>query len=471
MKSIMNRRDFLKFAGTGMATMIAPKSLSTSLAAAGARQPNLLFIYIDDMGWGDLGFMHNTFYETPNIDSLARQGVVFTSAYANAPNCAPSRACLMSGQYGPRHGVYTVGSSERGKANLRKLISIKSKVTLDPGIVTIAESLKAAGYTCGHFGKWHLGKSATTDPAAQGFDDVLVTDRADRKAKTDAHHTKQITDRAMAFMENARSKPFFCYVTHNTIHTPIVEAPKLVAKYEQKPGVKGPGKHPVVAAMVETLDKNVGRLLAKLDDLKIADNTVVFFFSDNGGVLGYSSMGPLRGCKGTLYEGGIRVPLAVRWPAAVKAGQTCDVPVMGIDFYPTMLEMASAAKPSGQILDGQSIVALLKGANKLERKAIFWHFPSYLQGNYGFPGVWRTTPAGALRSGDWKLIEYFEDGTLELYNLKDDIGERNNLAKKIPEKTAQLHRLLLQWRKHLNAPVPTKLNPKYNPTAKPNKQT
>jgi arylsulfatase A-like enzyme len=214
--------------------------------------------------------------------------------------------------------------------------------------------------------------------------------------------------------------------------------------------------------MIETLDKNVGRLIAKLNELKLADNTIVVFFSDNGGVLNHSSMGPLRGCKGTLYEGGVREPMAVRWPGNVKPGSLCDEPVMAIDFYPTFLELAGAPKPD-QILDGMSIVPLLKGKKKLKRKAIFWHFPAYLQGNYGYPGRWRTTPAGAVRAGNWKLIEYFEDGRLELYNLKKDIGEKDNLAQKNPKKTKKMHRLLKQWRESVKAPVPTKLNPEYKP--------
>ena len=437
-----------------------------------------MFILIDDLGWQSVGFMGSRYYETPNIDKLAGQGVIFTSAYTNAPNCAPTRACLMSGQYTPRHGVYTVGSSARGKAHLRKLIPIPNKVMLDLDIVTIAEALKPAGYACGHFGKWHLGKNKNYkparpgDPGSQGFDDVFTTQKAKSNAdlKTDAHHTKMITDKAIAFIEKNKDKQFFCYVSHNTIHTPIIEAPDLVAKYQARPESKQAENNPVVAAMIETLDKNVGRMLDRLDDLKIADNTVVFFFSDNGGVLKMSSMGPLRGGKGMLYEGGIRVPMIVRRPGKANAGSVCDVPVIGVDFYPTILEMAGTAKPTGQILDGESVVPLLKGRNTLKRKAIFWHFPAYLQADYGFPGTWRTTPAGAVRQGNWKLIEFFEDGRLELYNLKDDIGERNNLAQQMPQKTKELHGLLKRWRGSVNAPVPAKLNPEYNPNKKNTKR-
>jgi len=466
------RRDFLKLAGTTAASLLVSRySAAPAKGATMTTPPSFLFIFIDDMGWGDVGFNGGKFYQTPNIDRLAKQGTVFTSAYANAPNCAPSRACLMSGQYTPRHGVYTVGSSTRGKARRRKLIPIKNKVMLDPNIVTIAEALKPAGYVCGHFGKWHLGRNKnyergrSGDPASQGFDEVLTTRKPSKKTapRADAHHTRQITDRAVTFIEKNKDKPFFCYVSHNTIHTPLIEDPRLVAKYKAKPESAQPGKNPVVAAMIETLDTNVGRLVDKLEDLKIADNTVVFFFSDNGGVFGLSSMGPLRAGKGTLYEGGIRVPMAVRWPSRTKPGSVCDVPVIEIDFYPTMLDMAGAAKPSSQVLDGQSLVPLFKGHADLKRQAIFWHFPAYLESNYGYPGTWRTTPAGAVRAGNYKLIEFFEDGRLELYNLKEDIGEKDNLAEKMPERTSQLHKLLKDWRKSVNAPVPTERNPLYNP--------
>ena len=236
----------------------------------------------------------------------------------------------------------------------------------------------------------------------------------------------------------------------------------MIDKYKDKEP-DGGQNNPAFAAMVESVDQCVGRVMKGLDELGLRDDTVFFFFSDNGGVFGITSMAPLRGGKGTLYEGGIREPMIVCWPGRVKGGSVCDVPVIGIDFYPTMLEMADAAKPTGHVLDGESIVPLLKGDKGLKRDAIFWHFPAYLQRNYGWKETWRTTPASVVRQGDWKLIEYFEDGRLELYNLKEDIGEHNNLAQKMPEKAGQLHALLKRWRISVNAPVPTELNPAYNP--------
>ncbi|MHC4155841.1 MAG: sulfatase [Planctomycetota bacterium] len=473
------RREFIKTLGLGAAYCTLPGCGGSNNALSGRPEPskpNFVFIFIDDMGWKDLGYMGSKYYETPNIDKLAGQGVVFTSAYANAPNCAPSRACLMSGQYTPRHGVYTVGNSERGPARLRKLIPIKNNTTLDPKVVTIAEALKPAGYVTASIGKWHLGKGTETGPEGQGFDVSIAGNRAGMTRRhfspynlanlTDGPEGEYLTDRlteeALSFMEKNRDRPFFLYLSHYAVHPPIQAKKAMIDKYKNKEPHSGQN-NPTFAAMVESVDQSVGRVMKRLDELGLKDNTVVIFFSDNGGVFGITSMEPLRGGKGTLYEGGIREPMIVRWPGKAKGGTVCDVPVIGIDFYPTMLDIAGAAKPAGQVLDGESIVPLLKGEQSLKRDGIFWHFPAYLQRNYGWKETWRTTPAGVVRQGDWKLIEYFEDGRLELYNLKDDIGEQNNLAQKMPGKTRQLHELLKQWRKSVNAPVPTELNPAYNP--------
>ncbi|MHC4624870.1 MAG: sulfatase [Planctomycetota bacterium] len=454
MKNALQRRDFLKAAGLGAAALVLPGCLNGagSRATKGVgKRPNFVFIFIDDMGWKDLGYMGSRYYETPNIDKLAGQGVVFTSAYANGPNCAPSRACLMSGQYTPRHGVYTVGNPERGKARLRKLIPIENKTTLDPKVVTIAEALKAAGYVTASIGKWHLGSSAETGPEGQGFDVNIAGYRAgmtrrhfspyNLESLTDGpegeYLTDRLTDEAIKFIEANKIRPFFLYLSHYAVHTPLEAKEAMIDKYRNKTP-HGGQNNPTFAAMVESVDQSVGRVMKRLDELGLRDNTVVFFFSDNGGIFGITSAAPLRGGKGTLYEGGIREPMIVRWPGKVKGGSVCNVPVIGIDFYPTMLQMAGAPKPTGHILDGESIVPLLKGERTLKRDAIFWHFPAYLQRNYGWKETWRATPAGVVRQGDWKLIEYFEDGRLELYNLKDDIGEKNNLAQHKPDKTRQL---------------------------------
>jgi len=266
------------------------------------------------------------------------------------------------------------------------------------------------------------------------------------------------------FIETNKDQPFFLYLPHYAVHTPLQAKAELIEKYKKKAGSNGQN-NPKYAAMIESTDQGVGRILDKLDELGLTDDTIVFFFSDNGGVKGITSSEPLRGGKGMLYEGGIREPMAVRWPGVVKPGTTSDTPVIGVDLYPTILEMADALTPEGKLLDGESIVPLLKGQSDLDRKAIFWHFPAYLQGKAegARDPHFRTRPAGAVRAGDFKLIEYFEDGALELYNLTDDIAEKNNLADTMPEKAAELHTLMLAWRKEVNAPVPTELNPDYNP--------
>ncbi len=481
--SKMTRRQYIRTL-LGYASVAALSNLGCEgRQSREQRRPNFVFILIDDLGYKDVGFMGSKYYETPNIDRLAKQGMVFTNAYANAPNCAPTRACILSGQYTPRHGVYTVGTSERGPAALRKLIPIPNRTTLPREVVTIAEALKPAGYVSASIGKWHLGSDPEFGPRAQGFD-VNVAGNAAGSPRSyfspyrnkdlpdgpkGEYLTDRLTDEALKFIEANKSKPFFLYLPHYAVHTPLRGKQELVEKYRQKPPADGQ-RNPVYAAMIESVDQSVGRIMAKLDELGLAENTVVVFFSDNGGVGGYRELGimqneitsnaPLRGGKGMLYEGGIREPMVVRWPAAVKPGTVCHEPVIGIDFYPTFLEIAGVDPPAGHVLDGESLVPLLKQTGKLKREAIFWHFPAYLQARNG---TWRTTPAGVIRQGDFKLIEFFEDGTLELYNLSEDIGEKNNLAQKMPDKVRELHERLVRWREEIGAPVPTERNPKYNP--------
>ena len=446
--------------------------------ARAVERPNIVFFLIDDLGWTDVSFMGSEYYETPHVDRLASQGMVFRSAYANAPNCAPSRACLMSGQYTPRHGIYTVGDSKRGNAPFRKIEPIKNTTTLADRFVTIGEALQASGYTTATMGKWHLGK----DPTSQGFD-VNIAGREWGSPSGGGYHSpykypnlvtetkgEYLTDRlgqeACQFIETNKDKPFFLYLTHYAVDTPIQAKQKLVAKYKAKDPVGG-HKNAAYAAMVESMDDSIGAVLGKLDSLKLTDNTIVIFFSDNGGHGGVTSNAPLRGSKGMLYEGGIREPLVIKWPGITQAGSQSDEPVIGVDLYPTLLEATGSAKPKDYLLDGKSLVPLLKDAsNSLDRPALFWHFPAYLQGYTARHGPFRTTPAGAIRMGDWKLIEYFEDNSLELYNLKQDLGEKKNLAQAMPEKTRELHQALLTWRKQVKAPVPTEKNPRYDPNAR-----
>jgi arylsulfatase A-like enzyme len=470
----LSRRTFLQkigLAAVSAGTVFESTScVINSERRTAEKSPNIVFIFIDDLGYKDLGCYGSRYYETPHIDKLAGKGKRFTSAYSNAPNCAPTRACLISGQYTPRHGVYTVGSPERGKARLRKLIPIKNKTNLDSKVVTIPQALKAAGYRTACIGKWHLGDKAPFRPEDRGFDVVFRRTRRSHFMPDDRYLTDVLTDESLKFIEDNRDKPFFLYLSHHTVHTPIQAKEELIEKYKQKKPSDG-HNNPTYAAMIESMDQSVGAVCDKLDELKLSDNTAVFFFSDNGGYANATSMAPLRGSKGMLYEGGIRVPMIARWPGRIKAGTSCDVPVIGIDFYPTFLEIAGAPKPSEHILDGVSLVPLLTRRENLKRKAVFWHFPAYLEPYNEKQKPWRTTPAGAVRSGDWKLIEFFEDGTIELYNLKDDISETNDLAKTNSNKAKELHRMLIEWRKSVNAPVPTEKNPEYEPAARLRKKS
>jgi arylsulfatase A-like enzyme len=462
----MRRRDFLKGIGVGVSSLFVPGCAKQALQAGGEmpaqKKPNFVFIFIDDLGWRDLGVAGSDYYETPNIDKLAGQGVVFTDAYSNAPNCAPTRACLMSGQYTPRHGVFTVGTPERGPAKLRKLIPTPNTTSLDTKAVTIPEALKSAGYTSACLGKWHLGNKEPHRPQDQGFDVVFQRSRRSHFTKDGQYLTDRLTEEAVKFIEANKDKRFFLYLSHHAVHTPIQAKKELIDKYKKKKPANG-HNNPEYAAMIESVDQSVATVMDKLDELGLAENTVVFFFSDNGGHANFTSMAPLRGSKGMLYEGGIRVPMIVRWPGRAQPGGICSVPVIGIDFYPTMLEMAGVEKPAGHVLDGESIVPLLRAKGAFKREAIFWHFPAYLEPYNKQQRPWRTTPAGAVRQGSWKLIEFFEDGRLELYNLKRDLSEKNNLAEKMPEKAEELHQLLVNWRKSVDAPVPTEKNPRYKP--------
>ncbi len=494
------RRTLLKGAGLLGTAALAPRLACAQLQSP---KPNFVIVLIDDMGWKDVGFMGNTFVETPNLDKLAREGTVFTSAYANAPNCAPTRACIISGQYTPRHGVYTVGDSVRGPTTWQKLIPTPNSEALPDSTVTIAEALKPAGYTSACIGMWNLGRSRDTDhsPRGEGFDlyvnprdlgfdqdyypghrenEAGRTDdrrrggrdsrRASRgrgggrdrnprvTAKPDDYLTDRFTDEAVKFIETNRKRQFFLYLAHHAVHRPHQGKPDLLAKYERK-RPRGRKDNPVYAAVIESVDQSVGRVMAALDKHGLADNTMVIFFSDNGGDTGagVGTNAPLRGGKGMIYEGGIRVPLAIRWPAGCRRGQTNDTPVLGMDFYPTMLELAGVRPPKNHTLDGQSLAGLLKGTGALKREALYWHFPCYLG---------RTTPCGAIRNGDYKLIERFEDGRVELFNLKDDISERKDLSATMPDKTRTMLAALRTWHRAVGAPVPTKPNPRYDPNAR-----
>jgi arylsulfatase A-like enzyme len=377
----------------------------------------------------------------------------------------------MSGQYGARTGVYTVGGIDRFDWSRRPLRPVENVTELPLDRDIVARQLKKAGYATGMFGKWHIGQQGKHHPGQRGFDEAIVTMGKHFNFKTTPpvetnkgeYLADFLTDRAVDFIERHQEKPFFLYVPHFAVHTPIEAKPKLIEHFQSKVGVGG-HRNATYAAMIASVDESVGRIMRKLDDLQLADRTVLIFTSDNGGVGGYVREGikqagditdnaPLRSGKGSLYEGGTRVPLIVRWPSVTPAGKTCDVPTIHVDFFPTLLELAGAPAPRQQ-LDGESFVALLRDpAAKLEREAIYQHFPGYLGAGKNH---WRTTPVSLIHAGDWKLMEFLEDGRLELYNLRDDLGETNNLAEKMPDKAAELHARLVAWRKAIAAPMPTK---------------
>lgn len=450
-------------------------------------QPNIVLVYIDDMGWSDLSYQGSQFYETPNIDRVAQQGMRFTNAYANAPNCAPSRASLMSGQYSPRHGVFTVADPWRGPHKSRKLIPAENNRTLSPETYTVAEALNDAGYVTAHMGKWHLGAPGKAGPKEQGFDVNVGGTHAGhpptyfspykiatlKNGPDDEYLTDRLTDEALQFIEQNKEQPFFLNLAHYAVHTPIEAQKALAKKYKTKEPWHGQ-ENAKYAAMVESVDRSVGRITKKLEALGLSKNTVIIFTADNGGLGGYASAGvkhsrnvtdnyPLKGGKGQLYEGGIREPMFVRWPGVTTPGSVSDEPVIGTDLYPTLVEMAGAKPRAQQVVDGKSLVPLLKQeTNALDRESIYWFFPAYLQA-YGPSGL-RTSPAAAVRSGDYKLIWFFEDNRLELYNLAEDIGERHNLVDENPQKAQTLHQQLKRWIDKTNAPMP-RPNPDYDPEA------
>jgi arylsulfatase A-like enzyme len=441
-------------------------------------QPNIILINIDDMGWRDVGFMGSEFYETPNIDQLASSGMVFTNAYASASNCAPSRACLMSGQWTPRHGIYTVGTSERGKSSDRKLIPIKNSTILPDQMITIAEVLQDAGYRTCHAGKWHLGQ----DPRDQGFDLSIggthhghptsyypPYGNVPLDAPNGEYLTDLVMDRAIEFVKEAATGPFFLYYSPYAVHTPIHPVDSLFFKYAEKEPWMGQ-EHAGYASMIDNLDRNIGNLLAELEAEGISENTLIIFTSDNGGHFGITKQRPLRAGKGSYYEGGIREPFAIVWEGKIEGGQRSDIPVTNLDLYPTILEAAGLKKflrgKETLPLDGISLLPHLTKNKQIRERPLFWHFPIYLEAyvSEGYEtrdALFRTRPGSLVRLGDWKLHQYFEDGGLELYNLKEDISERVNLAETNPDKTNELLKLLEEWRKSTGAPTPTEHNPEY----------
>jgi len=485
----MDRRDFLKFAAGATAAVLTGADGVFARSLKGSRKTNIVFILVDDLGWRDLGCFGSSFYETPNIDRLASEGMRFTDAYAACPVCSPTRASIMTGKYPARLDLTDWIPGRQANAKCYSEMRVKppefaQELALTE--VTIAEALKRGGYSTFHAGKWHLGGKGYY-PERQGFD-VNVggceygsppgyfwpwrENNRDLGLSAMGHEGDYLTDRlvteTLKFIESHKENLFFVYLSFYVVHTPLQGKDGLVEKYRAKAkrlgisdeqrfrrtdgkNVRQVQDHAVYAAMVETMDANVGRVMSKLDELGIEEDTVVIFMSDNGGLSTAegrpTSNLPLRAGKGWLYEGGIREPMIVKWPGVVRGGGECREAVTSTDFYPTMLEMAGLEPMAEQHVDGMSFVDCLKGKKGFDRDAIYWHYPHY--SNQG------GDPGGAIRSGDWKLIEWFENGGVELYNLKDDIGEKHDLAEELGEKANELRGKLLAWRKSVAAAMPT----------------
>ncbi|MBW3596803.1 MAG: sulfatase [Planctomycetes bacterium] len=498
-----------------------------SAPAAGAeRLPNVVFFLVDDLGWRDLGCYGSDFYETPHVDRFAADSVRFTHAYAACHVCSPTRASILCGKYPARLGL-TDWLPGRRDFPFQQLKNAATRQRLPFEETTLAEALREHGYATAHFGKWHLGEEPS-GPLAHGFDvQIPRWNKGWPKAGYQApfgldglegapgdYLTDRLTDEALNYIEEHQDRPFFLYLSHFAVHDPIQGRRDLVARFQAKldrsprpvgepfilegnPDRKNPLSKEALnallqdpeyqghrllpqrtvkikqrqdntefAAMIASMDEGFGRVLAKLEELGLAQHTIVIFYSDNGGMsaanfgrpdrvvspsqldAAYSTSNlPLRGGKGWLYEGGIRVPLLVKWPGPGKRGAVCDTPVISTDFYPSLLEMIGVAARPEQHADGASFAALLKGEQEQYREALYWHFPHY--SNHG-----RQSPGGAIRCGDYKLLEYFERGTVQLFHLTTDPGEQHDLAREEPETATRLRAMLHRWRETIAAPMP-----------------
>ena len=507
-KPYHTRRDFLKTIGLGAMAFVFQRANSATKLIAGEatkKRPNFIFILVDDLGWRDTGCYGSAFYETPNIDRLAAEGMQFTDGYAACAVCSPTRAAVMTGRYPARLGVtdwirarFQGGKIPADKKNPTAYVGGKNKKLLCPPNalwmeleeITIAEALKSAGtplcgnpgYTSCHIGKWHLGPDDWY-PDKQGFDfNIGGCDFGQPPSYFDPYFRKgqghiptlnprrkgeYLTDReadeAVKFIRRHKGGPFFLYMAHYAVHTPIQGKADVVAKYKAKKPVSPPTSqnNATYAAMIESVDDAVGKIMSVLDELKLTERTIVFFTSDNGGLMGVTSNAPLRAGKGHPYEGGIREPLIVRWPKVIKPNTVSHEPVTSVDYFPTICELAGVPLPRDRPIDGVSLVEHLKsnGTKKLDREAIFWHFPHY-RGNI--------VPYSIIRAGDWKLIKRYEGPrfagtqgkTFELFNLKTDLSEKNDLSQMLPEKVKELNTKLGSWLRTTGAKLP-KPNPDY----------
>lgn len=457
-------------------------------------RPNIIFIMADDLGWQDVGYMGAKLFETPSINQLAADGMTFSRAYASGPNCAPTRACLMSGLYTPRHKIYTPGGRSKGDPRYMRLLvparerknralekraskQFRSINGLNSSFVCIPEVLKKSGYTSARFGKWHLGSDT------QGFD-VSSSDGVSGEGQHgkswygDIDVAENLTNRSIKFMEEHRDKPFFLYLNHWDVHVPLEARKDVVKKYRDKLDAMPPAELaelkqripgyqeeyvPVYAAMVEAVDTSVKRVVAKVKELGIEKNTIIIFTSDNGGT-SMSQLAPFRGMKGSLFEAGVRVPACASWAGRIKPGSTSDSPISSVDFLPTLAKLAGAPLPTKQPVDGTDISPLFFG-KPIKERSLFWHYPLYLtglgleiktpEGAYS----WRGFPSTSLVRGKYKMIQFLEDQSFALYDLSKDPGEQNNIIDAMPELASQLKKQIRGWQKEVKAPIPSVPNP------------
>ena len=452
----MKRRELIKSILTSAA--LSPLASFLVLGAfrnrafEAAKCPNIILILADDLGYSALGCYGNRFNETPNLDRLAREGMRFTDAYASATVCSPTRAALMTGQHPARLGI----------TNYLEGDDIKF---LSPAYITINERLKSVGYITGLIGKWHLtGDYAKRRGAPQvhHWDEVILSETKpiklgvyfapyffmpNVKARAqDEYLTDRLNTEAVEFIHRHRDKRFFLYLSHYAPHTNLSAKRDVIAKYKRKlDDVKQKGKNSILAAMLESIDDGVGQIMRALNKLRLDENTLIIFTSDNGGETNVTTNAPLRAGKSWLYEGGIRVPLIMRYPNGVDAGIVSNTPVVTHDWYPTLMELAGVRPCVRQPFDGISMVPLFKTSDDLSRNALYWHYP------LAEPHFLGGRSSGAIRDGDYKLIEFFDTREVELYNLQTDIGESRNLAATMPQKVAELHNKLVDWRQRIGA--------------------
>lgn len=467
---------------SSLAVALCAIQLVLGCLSAYGQKPNVIVILADDLGWADLPIYGNTFNEAPNLSRLAERGMTFSNAYAAAPVCSPTRASIMSGQYPARVGV--IDFIPGHWRPYEKVIVPTNKTQFLPGeITTMGEMMKAAGYTNGYFGKWHLGFQQGCHPFDQGFDEAYCADGGFYNPKftpaleppPQGRFSDIITDMGVDFIQRNSDSPFFLFLGHYDVHVQLNADKPLIKKYLEKMPAAGYPSNAVYAAMIEHLDNSVGRVIETLDSLGLSDNTLIVFYSDNGGLnrrfdriplldkavehfyegdsLQYvaSSNAPLSGEKGSLYEGGIRVPLIISWPEKVLCGTESDAMVTSPDLYATLGDLVGAPLPAKQEMDGISLRRTLLTGKEPAGRTLFWHYPVYHH----------STPASAVRKGDWKLIEFYEDNSIELYNLKKDIGETENLAGKRKRKATELRSLLHEWRRAVAAELPV-ANPAFD---------